>query len=91
MNIDYRKASLTLPVALVVVIAGWAGQMYGDTRWVLQSEYQQSEREGWIRTYREKILDVKDKAAEEDRKLTPRELIRIERWRNEIEELGGSK
>lgn len=83
------KAWIAPAVVLsLLAVAASGAQYYGDHRYVMQETFTQSIHQQRVWDLMDRINGLKDKAAIENRKLSPAEERQIERWQDEIKKLG---
>lgn len=87
MQLD--KAIVGVPLVMLLSGAAYAGKLYLDSTYVRVDSYQQSIQQQREWSLRDRINEIKDRAAIENRELTPAEKRQIERWQTEIRKLGG--
>ncbi|MGW8181216.1 MAG: hypothetical protein ACWGQW_21000 [bacterium] len=82
------KAFLTPAIILSLAASAATGaKFYGDHTYVAIDSYQQSVRQQRVWDLMDRINGLKDKAAIENRELTPAEKRQLERWEDEIRKL----
>jgi len=87
MSLD--KTVIGVPLVMILSASAYGGKLYLDSRYVQISEYQQSIQQQREWSLRDRINEIKDRAAIENRELTPAENRQVERWQSEIRKLGG--
>ena len=71
----------------IIAGAGGAAIYFGDTRYVMQSSYEQATQQQRVYQLIDQIQDIKDRAAYEHRALTDYESNRIQQLEAEIRKM----
>ena len=87
MQID--KIVVGIPLVLLLSASAYPAKLYLDSTYVKVSDYRQSVQQQREWSLRDRINEVKDRAAIERRALTAAEKRQVERWQSEIRKLGG--
>ena len=90
MNIDYKKAAVSLPLSVLLAGAVYAGGFYMDKTYIRQDTYRQSQVDNRVYELRDKIRAPEAQANRDVRGLYAWEKNEIANWKIEIKRLGGT-
>ena len=87
---DFKNAKVSIPLAMILAGAAYAGDYYLSHTYVAQSSLKQMRVDDRIFDLRDAIQDVRDDAHRQNRQLNDWDKAKIERLKTEIRKLGGT-